>query len=267
MIKNRRITNCIKILFLVLLVILMSLFILKGINNETNGSNKTHSLKEASLSTNSKLSLDIEEGNYKVNDEDAIPVFKYTSLSDEIMEKITGVSWKENAPVKFDELSYINVTYWGFDDTEYVGKMIVHKKLAKEITEIFKELYEEKFPIDKIRLIDEYDANDQLSMADNNTSAFCSREVTGKKGVFSNHSYGIAIDINPIQNPYVKGDIVMPEEGNNYLDRSNVRKGMIIKGDVCYNAFKSRGWIWGGEWSGLKDYQHFEKEIEMLLQN
>lgn len=265
MIKNKRIINFIKILSLVILVILMSLYIIRGKDNKDNHSNSLLGLKEESLSVNSESTFDIanEEDN-SIKDEGDIPVFKYSMLSSDIVEKIVGVSWKENSPVKLEELSYINVTYWGFDGNEYVGEMIVHNKLAKEIMEIFEELYDEKFPIEKIKLIDEYSANDELSMEDNNTSAFCSREVTGKEGVFSNHSYGIAIDINPIQNPYVRGDIVLPEEGDSFLDRNNIRKGMIIKGDVCYNAFKSRGWTWGGEWNSLKDYQHFEKEVEIL---
>ncbi len=253
MIRNKKAGSRIKIVSLIVLVVLMSSFIIKQKQNYSN--NSLQSLDTEFLSSNSTLDV--------TNDDEAMPVFKYSTLSDEIIDKIVGVSWKENSPVNLGELSYINVTYWGFDGNEHIGEMIVHKNLALEITEIFKELYDGKFFIEKIRLIDEYNANDELSMADNNTSAFCSREVTGKKGVFSNHSYGIAIDINPIQNPYVKGDTVLPKEGEPYLDRSSIRKGMIIKGDVCYTAFKDRGWIWGGEWNSLKDYQHFEKNIEL----
>lgn len=265
MIRKKRILNIFKVISLILLIVLMSIIEIKGKENKAYLNQNQESLDIETLSPKNKLALD--EGNEVKNliddDEEAIPVFKYSSLSNEVIEKIVGVSWKENAPVKLEDLSYITVTYWGFDGKEHIGEMIVHEKLAHEVTDIFKELYEGKFPIEKIKLIDEYDAKDELSMADNNTSAFCSREVTGQKGVFSNHSYGIAIDINPIQNPYIKGEIVLPEEGNSYLDRSNVRKGMIIKGDVCYNAFKSRGWTWGGEWKSLKDYQHFEKKIKL----
>lgn len=252
MIINKKDIRNIKVLTLVVLIVLIALIVLNKI-----GKNKNQKLAMESLLSDIKiLGLDAP------NEESTAPVFIYSSLSEDIIEKILGVSWKENAPVKLEELSCIYVTYWGFDEIEHVGEMIVHKKIAQEVTEIFKELYEARFPIEKIMLIDEYDANDDLSMADNNSSAFCSREVTGKKGVFSQHSYGAAIDINPIQNPYIKGDIILPEEGSIYIDRSNVRKGMIIKGDVCYNAFKSRGWIWGGEWSSLKDYQHFQKKID-----
>lgn len=195
--------------------------------------------------------------------EEAIESFTYTPLPEMVISRIDGVSWKKEAPVGLDDLSYVKVLYWGFDDEEHAGELIVHSDVAKEITEIFKELYDAKFPIEKVRLVDEYDANDDLSMDDNNTSAFCFREIAGQKGKLSKHSYGIAIDINPIQNPYVKGDKVSPIAGKEYTDRENIRKGMIIKESVCYKAFKERGWTWGGEWNTLKDYQHFQKQIDL----
>lgn len=195
--------------------------------------------------------------------ENVIDSFTFEPLPKEIINKINGVSWKEGAPVEFGDLSYVKVKYWGFDEEEHIGELIVHKKVAEEIVEIFKELHEAKFSIEKIRLIDEYDASDDLSMEDNNTSSFCYREVAGKKGTLSKHSYGIAIDINPVQNPCVTGKRVSPLEGKEYKDRKNVRKGMIVKDDICYKAFKERGWIWGGEWKSLKDYQHFQKQIDL----
>ena len=186
------------------------------------------------------------------------PVFSYTSLSNEHIEKIMGKSYQSNNKIQLEDLAFLQITYWGFDDKEHLGELIVNKKVAEEVAEIFKELHKEKFPIDKIRLIDEYDGQDDLSMADNNSSAFCYREIADSNGKLSNHGYGIAIDINPIQNPYVKNDTILPKEGEGYLDRNNIRKGMIVKGDPCYKAFKKRGWDWGGEWKSLKDFQHFE---------
>lgn len=188
-------------------------------------------------------------------------IFTYSSLSDDITERIVGSSYQENDKIKIEDLVYVQVTHWGFDDEEHIGEIILNKKVADDVVEIFKELYEAKFPIDKIRIIDEYDADDELSMLDNNSSAFCYREIAGSNGKLSNHSYGIAIDINPIQNPYVKNDTVSPVSGKTYLDRTNVRKGMIVEGDPCYQAFKKRGWIWGGDWNSLKDYQHFEFKL------
>lgn len=194
--------------------------------------------------------------------EEAQAVFAYSSLSDEVVETITGISYKENNRIKIEDLSYLQISYWGFDDKEHVGEIILNKAVAEDVLEIFKELYDAKFPIDKIRLIDEYGADDELSMLDNNTSAFCYREIGGSKGTLSKHGHGVAIDINPVQNPYVKNNLVLPEGGRRYLDRTNVRKGMIVKGDVCYEAFKERGWTWGGDWNSLKDYQHFEFKLD-----
>lgn len=212
--------------------------------------------------TNEVEGEDIEKANVITQEYETLEaVFAYSPLSDKVIDKITGMSYKENEEIKIEDLAYIQVTHWGFDDKEHVGELIVHAKVAEDLVDIFEELYEAKYPIEKIRLIDEYDANDELSMSDNNTSAFCYREVTGSNGELSNHSYGIAIDVNPIQNSYVKNDIVLPEAGKEYLDRENIRKGMIVEGDACYNAFKSRGWTWGGDWKSLKDYQHFEKKI------
>lgn len=185
-------------------------------------------------------------------------VFAYAPLSEEVTARITGISYKENDEIKLENLVYVQISYWGFDDKEHIGEIIVNEKVADEIVEIFKELYEAKYPIERIRIIDEYDANDELSMLDNNTSAFCYREIAGSNGKLSKHSYGIAIDINPVQNPYVKNDVILPETGKEYLDRDNVRKGMIVEGDACHEAFKKRGWTWGGDWNSLKDYQHFE---------
>lgn len=186
-------------------------------------------------------------------------IFKYFDIPNEIKNKMIGKSMPQNANISFEELSYLKLTYYGFDNDAHVGEMIVNKKLAKEVVDIFKELYEKRYHIEKIKLIDEYDANDNLSMKDNNSSSFNYRTIAGTNKI-SNHAKGMAIDINPIQNPYVKDNIISPPEGEIYKDRKNIRKGMIIKNDVAYNAFTKRGWKWGGEWNN-PDYQHFEKVI------
>ena len=166
-------------------------------------------------------------------------------------------------PSKFDSininnLAYLKITYWGFDNKSHVGEMIVNKNLSEEVLDIFKEVYEEKYPIEKIKLIDEYNANDEDSMSDNNTSAFCYR-VVANTNKLSQHSYGNCIDINPLYNPYIVGNYISPTKGTKYTNRKLNEKGMIKKGDALYNAFIKRGWSWGGEWNGKKDYQHFEK--------
>ena len=188
-------------------------------------------------------------------------VFSQQALPSKIIQKIKNKSWKTPAPIKPEDLAYLKITYFGFDGKSHTGEMIVHQKVAKEVLGIFQELYRAKFPIEKMKLIDDYGADDNRSMSANNSSAFCVRPLTGENHGFSKHSYGLAIDINPLQNPYVKSKTVSPPAGKDYLDRTMPRQGMIVKGDVCYNAFISRGWRWGGDWKSLKDYQHFEKSI------
>lgn len=253
--RTKRLMIVISVL-LVLLLIIFKVYTLKGdfvIDGKPDNDEETTIAKEPD---DLNETLDVED----IDEVEA--VFAYSSLSEEVRDRIIGVSYKDNDKIKIEDLVYVQVTHWGFDDKEYTGELIVNKKIANDVVEIFQELYEAKFPIDKINIIDEYDASDELSMLDNNSSAFCYREVPGSNGKLSNHSYGIAIDINPVQNPYVKNDIILPESGKEYLDRENIRKGMIVEGDPCYNAFKQRGWIWGGEWNSLKDYQHFEFKLD-----
>ncbi len=189
-------------------------------------------------------------------------IFESYEIPDYIVTKMIGnsipISNIEEIDIK--DLSYLQITYWGFDEKSHIGEMIVNKKVAQEILDIFKEVYENKYPIEKIRLIDEYGANDEESMQDNNTSAFCYRVVKNSKKL-SNHSLGIAIDVNPLYNPYIDGKRIEPANAGIYKDRNINVKGLIKKGDALYNAFIKRGWTWGGNWKTKKDYQHFEKEI------
>ena len=196
------------------------------------------------------------------------PVFRaYIPLPHSIQERITGKSWKQNCPISLGDLAYLEISFWGYDDQEHVGELIVHKRLAQEVLEIFQEIYENHFPIERMRLVEAYNVDDIASMNDNNSSAFCSRAITNKPGIFSNHSYGIAIDINTKVNPYVKGNCVLPESGSQFLERDKPAKGIITdnKENACHLAFIKRGWDWGGSWyskKGYVDYQHFSKKIE-----
>jgi hypothetical protein len=126
------------------------------------------------------------------------------------------------------------------------------------VVSVFHELYDQDFPIARMQLVDDYQGSDDLSMEANNTSAFNCREVTGRPGVWSQHSYGGAIDINPVQNPYISsGGTVLPPAGVDYVDRSKDAPGMIHAGDCTVQAFADIGWYWGGAWTSPKDYQHF----------
>lgn len=196
-----------------------------------------------------------------VHEKEFKEIFRASEINEETDKRIRGISWTPEAPVELKDLRYLEVAYMGFDDRPHMGELVVHKCIADETVEIFRELYEAGYPIGKMVLVSDYGADDHLSMADNNTSAFCFRIVEGTDHL-SKHAYGIAIDINPVQNPYVREHSILPEAGAAYLDRSDARMGMILEGDACYEAFKRRGWIWGGEWNTLKDYQHFQKDVE-----
>ncbi|WP_081712145.1 M15 family metallopeptidase [[Clostridium] dakarense] len=206
----------------------------------------------STLDTENKISS--EDVSFKIE-----PVFSYSPIPDNIKSKMLGLSMPKSEPISFDSLSYLRLTYYGFDGNIHIGEMVVNKDIASDVVDAFKEVYYKKYPIEKIRLIDEYNADDELSMADNNTSSFAYRTIKGTN-VISNHGMGLAIDINPLQNPHVVGNTASPKEGSDYIDRSNIRKGMITEGDDLYNAFVNRGFSWGGHWKN-PDYQHFEKKL------
>lgn len=189
--------------------------------------------------------------------------FNYLELNQEIKERINGKSYGEKCTVPYEELRYVSVLYLGFDNQTHTGEMIVNKAIAEDVIAIFAELYEAKYPIERMVLVDEYGADDNTSMAANNSSAFNYRVIEGTNRI-SKHSYGLAIDINPLYNPYiheVEGErVVTPVEGAQYEDRSLDCPYYIHEGDACYQAFIKRGFTWGGDWKNNKDYQHFQKE-------
>ena len=182
-----------------------------------------------------------------------------TTVPEDYRDRMIGVSWHEGCPVPIDDLRIIEMNHWGFDGTVHEGgRLMVHRDVVDEVVAAFGEMFEAGFPIRRMELIEEYDGSDDASMAADNTSAFNCRPITGSPGRFSIHSYGKAIDINTVENPYVKGDTVLPPAGAEYLDRTDVRPGMIVKNDPVVKAFKKRQFDWGGNWHSLKDYQHFE---------
>ena len=200
-----------------------------------------------------------------LNDGNLNSFFTQAPLSKEIIARITGESFVENEEISLNQLRYLKILFYGFDGETKIGELIVNEKVAADVLEIFMDLYLAKYPIEKVRLIDDYNASDLASMEDNNTSAFCYREITGGGGI-SQHALGMAIDINPVQNPYLimKSGLdnqVLPISGTQNLVRDKKVKGLITKDDACYKAFIKRGWEWGGEWENPIDYQHFYKEI------
>jgi hypothetical protein len=168
-------------------------------------------------------------------------------------------SWREGCPTPITQLSYLHLSHFGYDGNIHEGEIVVHKDFADEVLAIFKVLFTLRFPIEKMRLIDEYLGDDDASMADNNTSGFNCRFVMGKPGVFSKHSLGHAIDINPRTNPMLMDGVVYPPMGSAFVDRKQQVKGMIRNNDQVVREFTRRGWTWGGTWFSMKDFQHFEK--------
>ena len=191
-----------------------------------------------------------------------IPPFEaqISTIPINVQNRMKQYTWHQNCPVALSELSYVRLSYWGFDNQQHLGVMVVNKKLASEIVTIFKKLYYQKFPIQQIELMDKFNGDDNAAMAANNTSAFNCRVIMGTHH-FSKHSYGAAIDINPLLNPYVQDNQVLPPAGQHYLNRSQPVAGMIILGNSIYHEFISRGWKWGGSWTTHKDYHHFEKSM------
>lgn len=174
-------------------------------------------------------------------------------------QEIQKYSWHLGCPVPISALRSVTVNYWGFDAQSHQGILIVNQSVANQVFTIFQKLYLAHFPIEKIRPIDAYEGNDAKAMADNDTSAFNCRKMIGSSTVFSQHAYGLAIDINPIQNPYIKQALIMPPKGKNYLDRNANAKGLINKNNIAYQIFHQYGWEWGGSWHIVKDYQHFQR--------
>jgi D-alanyl-D-alanine carboxypeptidase len=177
-------------------------------------------------------------------------------ITGNVRKKITGSSWRRGCPVPRSDLRLIRAKHWDFTRDVDWGALIVHRNEKHEMVRALRKLFKARFPIRKMKLIDKYGADDQRSMRADNTSAFNCRFVAGTTR-WSEHAYGRAIDVNPVENPYVSGSHVSPPNGAPYADRSRDAKGMIHQGDDAWDAFHAVGWKWGGQWSGPKDYQHF----------
>jgi len=164
-------------------------------------------------------------------------------------------------PVPLTDLRYLRMTYLGFDGVAHTGEMVVHHRYAAAVVDVFHRLYDARWPIRRMRLVDDYRGDDERSMAADNTTGYNCRRVAGRD-VLSAHAYGAAIDINPAQNPYLIGSSIHPPSASRFagIDRSaraHVPVGTIREGDVVVRAFTRIGWSWGGHWASSKDYQHF----------
>jgi hypothetical protein len=167
-----------------------------------------------------------------------------------------GTTWKPGCPVGLTELRYLTVSFRGFDGRPHTGELVVHQRVATGVVSVFARLYRARFPIEEMRLVTGADLEAHPTGDGNNTAAFVCRSAR-KQTRWSAHAYGLAVDVNPFQNPYRGGDLVLPELAGAYLDRANRRPGMVGPGDTVTDAFASLGWTWGGTWRSPKDFMHF----------
>jgi len=167
-------------------------------------------------------------------------------------------SWHPGCPVAPSRLRRVRVTYWGFDRRAHSGAFVANEDAVPALVRVFSRLYAARFPIRRLRPIDAYRGNDERSLAADNTAAFNCRYVVGPgPRRWSAHAYGEAVDVNPVENPYLEGGRVHPRAGRTYLHRSLVRPGMATPGGLLVRTFATAGWKWGGRWTGSPDYQHF----------
>ena len=190
--------------------------------------------------------------------------FSQQAIPDAVFERMQGKSFPVGCEINRSDLRYLRIKHYDLQGHVHEGELVCNKRIAGDLIDIFKELYRQKYPIERMRLIDDYDADDEKSMQANNTSCFCYRRVEGYNKL-SNHSMGMAVDINPLYNPLYKRysngkELVQPSTAKKYCNRNINFNYKIVKGDLLYRLFINHGFEWGGNWRSKKDYQHFEKK-------
>ena len=197
---------------------------------------------------------DVEEG------------FRISAIDEATFARMKGKSYKDNCPIPLDDLRLLHVLHKDLQGNTHTGEMVCNKYIASDVLEIFKALYEAGYSIERVKLVDEYNADDETSMRDNNSSSFNFRFISHTTRI-SKHGLGLAVDINTLYNPYIKtvdGKLyIEPATAKEYTDRSKSFPYKIESGDLCYKLFTERGFEWGGEWKTVKDYQHFEVSDEV----
>ena len=193
--------------------------------------------------------------------------FSIREISDDLFDRmVRGNTYKENCTVPREDLRYLLVLHKDLDGNVHQGEMVVHKLIAEDVLEIFKKLYDAGYPIERMVLPDNYMADDEIMMRDNNSSCFNFRLISHTTNI-SKHGLGMAVDINTLYNPYYKVvtkengstvEVIEPATGAPYLDRTKDFDYKIEKDDLCYKLFIEKGFEWGGDWTDRKDYQHFE---------
>lgn len=236
----------------------------QDISEDSDGS--IHELKanandDISNSEDEIMQNDSEKYN-KLTPEEIDNAFFQEPISAELFEKMYGKSFKEDCTLPREELRYVHILHKTLSDETLEGELVCNKAIADNLIDIFRQLYDASYPIEKVRLIDEYDADDESSMADNNTSCFNYRLVSGTNKL-SKHGAGMAVDINPLYNPYIHTingqKLIEPANSSDYADRDGDYPYKITHDDLAYELFTSHGFTWGGDWKNSKDYQHFQK--------
>ena len=180
------------------------------------------------------------------------------SLPESLVEQMHGTSYREGCPTPLGDLRLVELNHYGFDGEIHAGRLVVHREAVDVMEQAFAAAFEHRFPLRSVRPVSEFGGSDARSMAADNTSAFNCRRVKGTS-VWSEHSTGLAIDINPRENPWVKGGAVDPPEGKAFLERSASVPGLLTEDHPVTRVFLQAGWGWGGHWSRLRDYQHFSR--------
>lgn len=224
----------------------------------------TEATTEAPKAFTKKDAVHLSAGSVLTEEEldriDDVKQFFYASkIDDETFARMKGKSYRKGCVMDREDLRYVRVLHVDGEGHTRIGELVCNKALAKDFVEIFTELYENNYEIEKMMLVDEYDGDDDASMEDNNTSCFNFRPVPGSNHL-SQHAYGRAIDINPLYNPYVTSRGYMPDNAGDYVDRSKDIPYKIDREDLCYKVFTEHGFVWGGNWNSEKDYQHFQKK-------
>ena len=248
--------------------------------NKSEAQKKSGDLENAESPDQAESTADSKAGDQKTgeekmgdknesDDQTEKEAFYISPITDDIFARIDGKSFKKECTVPRDDLRYLHVLHKDLDGKEHEGEMIVNYHIAEDVLDIFKELYKADYPIERIRLVDEYDADDEASMEDNNSSSFNFRFISHTTRV-SKHGLGLAVDINTLYNPYTKvvdGErIIEPVTGEPYLNRKADFPYKIDEEDLCYKLFTKKGFEWGGNWTDRKDYQHFEIPSEQIAE-
>lgn len=185
-------------------------------------------------------------------------IFVSQPIPDTVKTRMQGKSMTDKATISYDELRYLTLYHYDYDGNIQQGEMVCNQAIAHDLLCIFRDLFAAAYSIHSIRLVEDFDASDEASMQANNTSCFNYRMVEGTR-MISKHAFGMAVDVNPLQNPCIRGGRVHPETAKDYVDRTKDFPHKIDKNDYCKKVFTSYGFIWGGNWGSSKDYHHFEK--------